>query len=158
MVERLADGFVADERVRRVRSDFSQRPMQEMKLNSPYQRGPFGWLIGDVARNLSAIGKRDYASKAPEIIEDIIGALDGRDGPLMNEYMTRSEKCIVKFHANRKSDDSIAQCKDIGYALFYLYTKLAHEEPHLADCTSTVTMYGETVPPQQIEEVMCAEL
>lgn len=123
LLEQLADMFRdrVDERAwetfeRRVLEDEIEVPNLDLRRKSKEQQGPFGWLICDYPFQNSNV--RDYSSKPPEAVEDLIGVISGRFGlsfgELIEEYISNTYAYIVKF----ETDD--ASTKNLAAALYYL--------------------------------------
>lgn len=154
LIERLAEGVVEHERVVQARATFTQHSMMRLRQRSPQQQGPYGWLIGDVARNLTRAGKRDYTRRAPEVVEDIIEVLDGRDGVLMNRYLAATRPCVVKFYTTRDSRSCGCTLDDqIASVLVYLHRTAKEEKPYLNTCSAWTSMCGGHVEGHRVEHV-----
>ncbi len=111
------------------------------------QQGPFGWLIRDLAFARSS--KRDYLRRAPEAVEDLIGAV-GRKFDisvewLLGQYIRETRSYIVKFETSDTSNSNLAS------ALYFLLRK--RKDMGLTfHCTTSCSMHSETISPVNVEE------
>lgn len=104
---------------RRVLEDEISVPNLDLRRESKEQQGPFGWLIRDYPLENSNV--RDYSSKPPEAVEDLIGVISGRFdlclSELTKDYIRNTHAYIVKF----ETDDTSK--KNLAAALYYLLCK-----------------------------------
>jgi hypothetical protein len=115
------------------------------------QNGPDGILIGDIDFN-RAVNQAHFLDQGPEFVILICKEFRNKYGyDLMNDYISATKPCIVKF---------ITQDSDIDYilrALNYLY-ELEQAEPFFSTAQSTCyNGKGRPVPAENIQKVIFIE-